>query len=233
MPVRAVRSGNGVLADKAVDSLEAAIVTGALRAGERLSEQSLAAEFGIGRGPLREAIRTLEGRRLLERVPYVGVRVVCLTPTDFEQLMVVREALEGMASRQAAEQMTLPETRRLRLRLAEFDERIAQEGVGGAYVRGTRENDFHVQIVRGSRNPWLEDLLCRNLYSLIRIFRFRSANVQQRAAAAIAEHYEILDAIERRDPERAEILMRTHIARARANLMSELEDQHQKSAEQT
>lgn len=215
-------AGIRALVNQAVHHLECAILTGAIGPGQRLSEQALAAGLGIGRGALREAIRSLEGRRLVERTPYSGVRVVSLTRDDFEQLLVMREALEGMASRHAAERMTLPETRRLRAGLVEFAGRIEQEGLGDAFVHGTQDNDFHSQLVRGSRNRWLEEFLCRDLYSLIRISRFRSAVVPGRHIAAMAEHFEILDAIERRDPDRAEALMRAHIARAHSNLISQL-----------
>lgn len=211
--------GTRALVDRAVQQLEAAILTGTIEPGQRLSEQALAADLGVGRGPLREAVRTLEGRRLVERTPFSGVRVVSLTVDDFEQLLVLREALEGMASRHAAECMTLPETRRLREGLVEFRFRVERAGLGDAFVHGTQDKDFHAQIVRGSRNRWLEEFLCRDLYSLIRLSRFRSAVVPERHVAAIAEHFEILDAIERRDPDRAETLMRAHIARARKNLM--------------
>lgn len=218
-------AGNGALVDQVVARLESAILTGALQPGQRLAEQALAAELGVGRGPLREAVRTLEGRRLVQRTPYSGVRVVSLTLEDFEQLLITREALEGMASRQAAECMTLAETRRVRAFLSDFDGRIRQEGVAGAYAHGTPENDFHVQVVRGSRNRWLEGFLCRDLYSLIRVFRFRSAVVGQRAAVATAEHLAILESIERRDPDSAERLMRAHIGNARRNLISRLQEE--------
>jgi DNA-binding GntR family transcriptional regulator len=216
-------ASTSALVDKAVRHLEGAILTGAVRPGQRLSEQVLATELGIGRGPLREAVRKLEGRRLLERTPFSGVRVVSLTHDDFEQLLIMREALEGLAAHQAAERMTLPEIRRLRASLVDFEGQVREVGLGDVFEHGSQDNDFHSQIVRGSRNRWLEEFLCRDLYSLIRIFRFRSAVLRERHTAAMAEHFEILDAIERRDAGRAEQLMRGHIERARLNLLSQLQ----------
>ena len=61
-----------VLTDHVVDKLEQLILGGRYRPGEKLREQSLADELGVSRAPLREAIRTLEGRRLLERTPRAG-----------------------------------------------------------------------------------------------------------------------------------------------------------------
>lgn len=218
-----------VSVDEAVVRLERAILSGELRPGERLSELALAKLCGVGRGPLREAVRTLEGRRLVERTPFSGVRVTELSVEDFEQLLVAREALEGIACRQAAECMTLAETRKLRQCLTNFSQRIEQQGVGSVYVDGTQDNDFHVQIVRASRNAWLEQLLCRDLYSLLRMFRYHSAAVGDRAATAIREHEMIFTAIERRDPDEAERLMRLHIAHARENLVAQLKAEEHES----
>ena len=208
--------------DAAVERLERAILSGELRAGTRLSEHALAKLCGVGRGPLREAVRTLEGRRLVERVPFSGVRVTQLSVEDFQQLLVAREALEGIAARQAAECMTLGETRELRQCLTTFSKRIKKEGIGSVYVDGTQDNDFHVQIVRGSQNKWLEQLLCRDLYALLRMYRYQSATVGDRAMQSLQEHEAIFNAIEKRDPDEAERLMRLHIAHSRDNLIAQM-----------
>ena len=63
------------LVDVVAERIEAAILSGTLAPGSRISEQALAASLGVSRGPLREAIRRLEGRKLLERTPNIGVRV--------------------------------------------------------------------------------------------------------------------------------------------------------------
>src|SRR5260370_36883276 len=101
------------LVDETVARLEQVIVSGELKPGEKLLEQALSARFGISRGPRRGAIRTLEARRLIERTPFAGARVVDLSADEIEQLLVTREALEGMACRQAAETRTLPELRQM------------------------------------------------------------------------------------------------------------------------
>ena len=210
------------LVDSAVACLEGAILSGEIGPGERVSEQALSVRFGIGRGALREAVRTLEGRRLLERTPFAGVRVINPSLDDLEKLLTVREALEGMASRQAAETMSLHETRRLRACLTAYDRTIEAEGLGGVFRKGTLDNDFHVQIVQGSHNRWLYELLCRDLYAILRIFRLRSVAIGSRAELAAEEHLAILHAIEARDPDNAERLMRGHIAFARENLLQRL-----------
>lgn len=210
------------LVDGAVARLEDAILSGEIGPGERVSEQALSTRFGIGRGAVREAVRTLEGRRLLERTPFTGVRVINPSLDDLEKLLTIREALEGMASRQAAETMSLHETRRLRACFTAYDRTIEAEGLGGVFRQGTLDNDFHVQIVQGSHNRWLYELLCRDLYAILRVFRLRSVAIGSRAGLAAEEHLAILQAIEGRNPDGAEQLMRRHIASARENLLQRL-----------
>ena len=214
------------LVDETVLRLEQSILAGELSPGQKLSEQMLSLQFGVSRGPLREAIRTLEGRHLLERTPFSGVRVVQLTIDDIEQLLSMREALEGLAARQAAENMTLHETRRLRDCLADLEKRFRKDGLNGVFRNGTADNDLHIQIVKGSRNRWLSNIICHELYPLLQICRFQSAaattKVMERAKAVHREHEAIISAIEQRDPDAAERVMRKHLTASRTRLLAEL-----------
>src|SRR3954464_13353733 len=106
------------LADIAFDKMGEAILEGEFRPGERLSEAHLARQLGISRGPLREALGRLEGRLVL-RTPRIGVSVIALSTKDLAQLFEVREALEGMACRLAAQRITRPEIKSLQGLLAE------------------------------------------------------------------------------------------------------------------
>src|SRR5579871_5650190 len=90
-----------------------AITSGEFEPGQKLSESDLARRLGISRGPLREALGRLEGR-LVTRTPRLGVSVIDFNRADLEHLFLVREALEGMAARLAAERMTAAELGRLR-----------------------------------------------------------------------------------------------------------------------
>ena len=94
------------LADIATHRLAQSIVSGELVQGQKLNEAELAERFGMGRGPLREALRHLEGMRLVKRIPNAGARVVVLDRKTLADLYGVREALEGMACRIAATEMS-------------------------------------------------------------------------------------------------------------------------------
>jgi DNA-binding GntR family transcriptional regulator len=209
---------HGDLVEQIVGRLETAIQLGQLAPGQRISEPALALSLGVSRAPLREAVRILEGRRLLNRTPNAGARIVQLSLADLEQILVTREALEGMACREAAAQLTLAEIENLKACLRN-ENRLETDGVGAVFRQGTQDNDFHVAIVRASRNRWLTELLTRDLYSLLRIYRFRSASTGDRVKEAHREHEAILEALIRRDVDESEKLMRMHIRRGRDNLI--------------
>ena len=90
------------LADRVFSQIQDAIVKGELIAGAKISEAELTTRYGVSRGPLREALRRLEARKLLTRIPHVGVRVVELSVAELLEMYQVREVLEGMAARLAA-----------------------------------------------------------------------------------------------------------------------------------
>src|SRR6476660_8123214 len=90
------------LAEIAFAQLVEAISIGEFAPGQRLSEAELARRFGISRGPLREALHRLEGR-LVTRRARVGVHVIALYADAIRELFMIREALEGLAARQATE----------------------------------------------------------------------------------------------------------------------------------
>lgn len=93
------------LSDQIFQTIQAAIVSGEIPAGKKISEPELARMYGISRGPLREAIRRLEGQKLVERTAHVGARVVSLSHQQLYELYQIRENLEGLACRLAAKRI--------------------------------------------------------------------------------------------------------------------------------
>src|SRR5690606_29872019 len=205
------------LADRVFARLQDDIVRGVLPPGTKLGETELAARYGVSRGPLREAIRRLESRRLLELVPHVGTRVAMLSIPELVEIYRVREALEGMAARLAAENMTAAEIAGLGELLAQHER---QPGVQAdtAYIQSEGDLDFHYRIIHGRHNATLIDLLIGEMYHRVRMYRLQLATLANRPQKALSEHRRILEAIEARDGEMAELLMRRHISRAREHL---------------
>ncbi len=218
----------GTLADIAAHRLAHSIVTGELKQGQRLNEADLAERFGMGRGPLREALRHLEGMRLVTRVPNAGARVVVLDRKTLSDLYAVREALEGTACRIAATQMSDDEIAQLSALLDRHEKQIAKQG-NKVYVQSEGDLDFHYQIVRGSRNEMLMDLLGSEQYQLLRMCRYRTSRIAQRTRPALQQHRQIVEALAQRDGELAEMLMRRHIQGAWRSI-SEMMDKEEAAA---
>jgi DNA-binding GntR family transcriptional regulator len=209
------------LVDVVAERIEAAIISGTLEPGSRLSEQALASSLGVSRGPLREAIRRLEGRKLLERTPNIGVRVAALSLKDLNEILQVREALEGMACGLAAINMTDTDIAALKRLLDEHEQqKSVREGRG--YYQESKDVDFHFRIVQGSRNERLIQMLTGDLYYLLRVYRYKSSTKPGRALEALVEHKAIVDAIERHDAPAAEEAMRAHLRNARRYVEEQL-----------
>ncbi|MBC54299.1 MAG: GntR family transcriptional regulator [Gammaproteobacteria bacterium] len=217
MTVSEFRSSGQTLADGAFERIQNAIVKGDIAPGTRLSEQYLSTTFGIGRGPLREAIRRLEGRRLVVRVPHAGIRVASLSYEELIELYFVREALEGMACRLAAQHMTDDDIVSMRKVLAMHENHSGLQH-NESYYQQEGDLDIHYLIIQGSKNSTLSELLCGDLYHLLRMYRYRYSTTPKRPRQAFAEHHRIIEAIADRDGELAELLMRRHISASRRNI---------------
>ena len=209
-------------ADSVFDSLRTAIVRGELSPGSKINEPQLSKLYGISRGPLREAIRRLEGCTLVEIKANVGARVVELDIQKAIEIYEIREALEGLACGLAAERATSADCDRLRALLARHEAQKESED-GKRYYQKEGDLDFHYLIVSLSGNTRLFNLLCDELYHLLRLYRVQTSSQPSRPAQAFKEHHRIVDAIEERDAMLAELLMRRHIARAKATLLAQLD----------
>jgi DNA-binding GntR family transcriptional regulator len=205
------------LSDRALERITEQIIRGDLEPGARVQEAVLARQLGISRGPLREAIRRLEGRGLLVRVPHIGVKVASPSLEEILDLYMMREVLEGLACRLAAERLSDTELKRLRGVLFDHSDH-ADVKAGTGYYQSPGDQDFHFQIIEGSRQVRLIETLLGDLYQQLRIFRYRSSVAPGRAKAAYDEHVGILEALEKRDGAQAEQLMREHLRHARASL---------------
>lgn len=209
-----VKGKSGTLAEQLFDRLTEAILQGELPLGSKISEPSLAQQYGVSRGPLREALHRLQERRLITRSANHGARVVEATPETLNAIFLVREVLEGLSAREAAARITEAELETLREGVRQHGAELEGLLPGQHNALRSSDRDFHFGIAQASRNPILIQLLCSELYQLLRLYRSRNDNPELRRRA-YQEHKRIFDAIEDRDQELAEIMMRRHISRAR------------------
>lgn len=227
-PHGVAEAASSTIPDRIFALLKEAIVEGAIPAGSKISEPELARAYGISRGPLREAIGRLEACGLVIRRPNLGARVVTLSSKQLLEIFHVREALEGMAARLAAQRMSDDEIADLRRLLEQHAAQIERDA-GHAYFQREGDLDFHYRIVQGSHNARMVELLCNDLYHLVRLYRYQFGMPSKRGPRAFAEHEHIVDAIERRDAEMAELMMRAHVRASRENVERLLGDQPQGS----
>ncbi|MGB5830969.1 MAG: GntR family transcriptional regulator, partial [Thiohalocapsa sp.] len=177
--VASTQSGSTV-ADRVFDQLRRAIVEGDIPAGSKLSEPVLAERFAVSRGPLREAMRRLESSNLLEWRANVGARVVTLSTSRLLELYQVREVLEGMAARLAAERMPDDAVDELKALIEQHRQDVAREH-WQTYFQQEGDLDLHYRIVIGSGNERLVRILCDDLYHLARMYRCQFGMKSDRA----------------------------------------------------
>lgn len=205
---------SGDTSDRVFEWLGEAILRGDIPFGAKLNEPRLAAQLSVSRGPVREAIRRLEEKRLVVRTPNQGARVIEPTVQGLLELFTLREALEGMAAREAAANITPDE-------IEELWEIVRNAPVGNGESTGNLP-DLHILIARASKNSLLFRLLCDDYYKLLALYRRQYNIVFGKRADTNHEHERIVAAIADRDQEVAELLMRRHISKARQNLIDKL-----------
>jgi DNA-binding GntR family transcriptional regulator len=205
-------------ADLVYEALKEAIMRGELAPGTKLSEPAIAERMNISRAPVREAVRRLQERGLVDHIVNRGTRVISPTLEDFLALLDVREALEGMASRLAATAMSDADVAALKI-LVEAHGRSFGDDSSVPYIQDDFDTDFHVRIAKGCGNPVLEELLCGQFYPRLKLCRQRHRAVRGRGFLAWKEHERVMSAIVDRDGETAELLMRRHVRSARQALL--------------
>jgi DNA-binding GntR family transcriptional regulator len=176
------------------------------RAEIRLDERKLAADLGISRTPVREAISQLEREGFVRSVPRRGVYVARKTRSEVIELIAAWAALESMAARLATQNASDEEIAALRRMFVTFE---------GGEVQAKLDEysevniEFHQAIIRMSRNRVLIDL-AENLFTHMRMIRRKTIAEMNRADRSIRDHMNIIEALEARDTARAEELVRNH-----------------------
>ena len=198
------------LKDRIYDELKSAITSMNVYADDeeyRLDERQLALEMGVSRTPIREALCRLENEGFVQNIPRRGAFVARKSRKEVLEMITVWAALESMAARLIIENATAEEIATLREMFSSFDE----DGAPKARIDEYSETNisFHQALFRLSRC----DLLSRiteNLFLHMRSIRMRTIAEKDRASRSIIDHMSIIEALEARDTELAERLVRQH-----------------------
>jgi DNA-binding GntR family transcriptional regulator len=196
--------------------IERVILGGEFKPGDRINEKELAVRFGTSRGPVREALRSLESAGLVEQVPNRGVFVRRLTASQASDVYDVRAHLFGLAGKLLATRASDAQIARLKTFVSDMDAAIAQDDFDG-YVR--LNFAFHEFIVANAGNKVLAAQYL-GLIKQLRLYRARNLMLGDAMHASNAEHHAMVDAIAARDPLAAFAAHVRHVEEAKNRLMS-------------
>lgn len=204
----------------ASELIREAIVDGRLEPGQRLKEEELARELRISRTPIREALRVLRTEGLIESAPNRSAVVRSYDADKLEEMYELRALVEGYAARRAADRISSEDL----VRLHESCDRFASLLRENDLCDLVKENlNFH-QIVLEAAGSTRLTAMVRNVIELPLVYRsYVWYSAEQKL---ISEHYhrQITKALEARDAERVELIMREHVYEARDILVASLRD---------
>ena len=196
------------------EELRLLIMTGQIKPGVRMMEIDLAESMGVSRTPVREAIRQLEKDNLVTIEPRRGAYVSDISPYDLNEMLVVREPLEGLAIQLAADRMSADDVDVIRSVNLDYAEALR----GGDTEKLIQlDTQFHSLITKGSGNPYLIEL-CQQVHERVLRFRYVYFKSIKRAEDIIEEHNAILEMLQKRDGEGARKCMESHILNLRKSI---------------
>ncbi|MCM2356622.1 MAG: GntR family transcriptional regulator [Geobacteraceae bacterium] len=192
------------LREKILETIRDAIISGALKPGEKVAEPELAERFGISRTPIREAFRQLESEGYLTVIARKGAVVVSFSEKDVEEFYAIKSILEGYAARRACENVTPRELEKLQAINAKLLH-LADDGDFKHFFKV--HNDFHELFIRAADNEKLYELIM-NLVGKFQRLRIASLSLPGRMHISVEEHDKIIEAFRNRDADLAEQLVR-------------------------
>lgn len=193
------------------------ILEGEYAPGGRLVEEQLAERLGISRTPIRQALTILEAEGLVEISPNRGATVCSFGIEEVWDIYDLRAVLEGYAARRASERIETAELTRLHTLACEM------EGLAKRHFSDREEEirrlvaanrEFHDTVASASRNKRL-GLLIRPTIEIPLMFKAFFWYTPHERSISNHYHRQILNALEQRDGERAEIVMREHVYEGR------------------
>jgi DNA-binding GntR family transcriptional regulator len=199
--------------------VERLILSGSFAPGERINENKLASELGTSTGPIREAIRALEGSGLIVSVRNRGSFIRRLSVQEVREVYEIRSALFGLAGKLLAERVTADQLQRLNRFVVEMEEASSQRNFEAYYPLNLA---FHEFVVVSAGNAMVAQQY-RSFVKKLHLFRGRSIVQGGGLAVSNEEHREIVAAIAARDPAWAHEAHCRHVTSARDRLLNVVE----------
>ncbi len=209
--------------------LRGRILSGELPPLSQVKEQEVAAQLGLSRTPVREALARLEIEGLIRRGPGRSAIVCPVELDEVDEIYELRAALESLVARRACERATEAEIEEMAATLWRGQERLEAGDLDNITLHTVR---FHALLNRSSRSPRLIALL-RTLEDRLVSFRFKGMRYPGRAQNAMRQHWGILEGLRRRDlaemcrwieahaEEGRAVAVRTHLEEGRRRRMAD------------
>jgi len=198
--------------DRAYDVIKAQILNGALAPGAQLKEEDLAEACGVSRTPVRDAMHRLEAEMFIQRSDSQRSFVSNWSIQDIEELFTLRTMLEGHAAAQAAERVTPEMLTELRRNVAAIDAAIDRP-LPDVEAFLAMNAEFHALIIQAAASDRLAHMINRLVLQPI-VHRTALRYDPDQLRRSLAEHEEIVAALEAHDADWARAVMTSHIRRA-------------------
>ena len=214
------------LHEELIDRLRTMIVEGVLTAGEKVPERALCEKLGVSRTPMREALKVLAADGLLTLEPNRGARVRAITLDDLEEVFPLMGALEALAGELACANITVAQMTELRKTHELMLECFHASDLSGYFRHNQR---IHEIIMQAAGNATLSSMV-QSLAVRVRRARYLANMSSERWQQAVAEHEEIIMALDVRDGQRLGAILKRHLANKFATVRQWLIDQENTSA---
>ncbi|MCL7454507.1 MAG: GntR family transcriptional regulator [Anaerolineae bacterium] len=212
---------------RAYEWIQERITTLELQPGSPINEQQLAAEMDMGLVPVREALKLLAHEKLVVITPRHGLYVADVNVPDLEELSEMRLSLEGLSARLAASRASDDDL----VVLEALRHEQASTDPGDSRRLFDIDHKFHEAIARAAHNKYLGDALER-LFGLSQRLWYLALPQMGFLPSAVEKHLDLVQAIRARDGDRAEAIMRQHVAEFYGQVREVLENPEDKGASQ-
>jgi DNA-binding GntR family transcriptional regulator len=206
--------GAPALYEQVAERLRTRIYSHELAPGAWVDEQTIATEYGISRTPLREALKVLASEGLVTLKPRRGCYVTELSEQDLDEIFPIMAMLEGRCASEATTKAQDADIARLTGIHAELERHAAADDADRFFEANQQ---FHDALQDLAGNRWLQQLIDETR-KFIKLTRRDSLNLTGRLRQSLAEHREILAAVQQKLPKEAGHLMHEHILSGRAAL---------------
>ena len=197
------------LNDLAYNHIRSIIVSGSVPLGASLNERLLSQKLHVSRTPIKNAFSRLHQEGMVRIIPRKGVYPVSPNLVEYQNLLDIREFLEGLAARLAVDYISNVKLKELKSFFADFgditnNEKVSHEDYAEANAK------FHREVLNLSNNQQLI-IMVKSLYDHLSLGRLKTIELTGRIQNSMDEHRKIIKAFERRDADEAEKTMRLHI----------------------